>query len=114
MFAIVGTVIDLAASLMVFIALYQLVDDSNATLSGVLRGYKDTRAPMIFSLVGYWFLALPLGAALCFGWLGTKAYGVSGYWMGMTVGLAIVAICMGWRLASTSRNADRIRAFSTL
>jgi MATE family multidrug resistance protein len=107
-------VLELAATLMIFIALYQIVDDTNATMGGALRGYKDTRAPLVFSLVGYWFLALPLGAALCFGWLGTEPVGVVGYWIGMTVGLSIVASCVGWRLVSTSRDAARIRAFAGL
>jgi MATE family multidrug resistance protein len=97
---------------MVFIAVYQIVDDSQATVGGILRGYKDTRAPMVYSLVGYWFLALPLGAVLCFGWFDFEPMGVRGYWMGLTLGLAVVAILMGIRLISTSRNPDRIATFA--
>lgn len=107
-------VLELAASLMVFIALYQIIDDSQATMGGTLRGYKDTRAPMVFSLFGYWFLALPLGAALCFGWLGWDPMGVQGYWVGMTLGLAVVAVLMAMRLISTSRNPERIEAFAAI
>jgi MATE family multidrug resistance protein len=107
-------VLELAASLMFFIAIYQLVDDSLATMGGTLRGYKDTRMPMVYSLVGFWFLALPLGAALCFGWLGRAPMGVSGYWLGMTFGLTAVAILTGIRLISTSRNRNRILAFSRI
>jgi len=107
-------VLELAASLMVFIAVYQIVDDSQATIGGTLRGYKDTRAPMFYSLLGYWFLALPLGAALCFGWFGFAPMGVQGYWMGMTLGLAVVAGLMGMRLISTSRNPERIQAFAAI
>lgn len=107
-------VLELAASLMLIIALYQLFDDSQATLGGALRGYKDTRAPLVYTLVGYWLLALPLGAALCFGWLGTRPLGVSGYWLGMTAGLGIVAACIGLRLVATSRNPDRIRSFAAI
>jgi len=107
-----NAVLELAASLMVFIAIYQIVDDSQATVGGTLRGYKDTRAPMVYSLVGYWFLALPLGAVLCFGWLGFEPMGVRGYWVGLTLGLAVVAILMGIRLVSTSRNPDRIATFA--
>lgn len=107
-------VLELAASLMLVIALYQIFDDSQATLGGALRGYKDTRAPMLYTLIGYWLLALPLGAALCFGWLGTEPFGVRGYWIGMTAGLGIVAACIGMRLLSTSRNADRIRQLAAI
>ncbi len=107
-------VLELAASLMFFIALYQIVDDTAATMGGALRGYKDTRAPMLYSLLGFWFLALPLGAVLCFGWAGLEPMGVAGYWAGMTLGLAVVAGCIGWRLISTSRNPARISAFADL
>jgi MATE family multidrug resistance protein len=99
----------LAATLLLFIAVYQIVDDTQATIVGALRGYKDTRAPMLFSLVGYWAIAMPLGAALGFGWLGYEPWGVYGFWAGMTIGLTIVAVCVGWRLLITSRSDRRIR-----
>jgi MATE family multidrug resistance protein len=102
-------VLALAATLLLFIAVYQIVDDTQATIVGALRGYKDTRAPMLFSLVGYWAIAMPLGAALGFGWLGTEPWGVYGFWAGMTIGLTIVAVCVGWRLLITSRSDSRIR-----
>ena len=107
----------LAATLMLFIAVYQLVDDTLATMGGTLRGYKDTRMPMVYSLVGFWLLAMPLGAALCFGWfgfLGWQPMGVPGYWAGMTLGLTVVALLTGLRLISTSRNTDRILAFARI
>ena len=61
-------VTSVAATLMVVIAVYQVFDDTQGTMAGALRGYKDTRWPMVYSLVGYWLLALPLGMALGFGW----------------------------------------------
>jgi MATE family multidrug resistance protein len=107
-------VLNLAASLLIFIALYQLFDDTQATMAGSLRGYKDTRAPLVFSLVGYWVLGLPLGAAFGFGWFGLAAQGVAGFWLGMTIGLALVAVCMGIRLRATSVNFERISTFARI
>ncbi len=102
----------IAANLLLFIAVYQLFDDTQATMAGALRGYKDTRMPMVYSLVGYWLLAVPLGTALGFG-IGERApLGVYGFWIGMTLGLAIVAMCMALRLWRTSHSADRILAFA--
>ena len=97
-----------AANLLIFIAVYQIFDDTNATMVGALRGYKDTRVPMLISLVGYWFIALPLGVALARGWLGLPAVGVYGYWSGLTFGLFLVAVCMAGRLLRTSRDLARI------
>jgi len=106
-------VIELAATLLLFIAVYQLVDDSQAVTIGALRGYKDTRVPMYFGLVGYWFIALPLGYALAEGLLlPGLAPGVYGYWSGMTIGLAIVAVCVGLRLWHLSGNSRKILQFA--
>jgi MATE family multidrug resistance protein len=106
-------VIDLAATLLLFIAVYQLVDDSQAVTIGALRGYKDTRVPMYFGLVGYWFIALPLGYALAEGLLlPGLAPGVYGYWTGMTFGLSIVAVCVGLRLWHLSGNSHKIMHFA--
>ncbi len=102
-------VIGIATKLMIFIALYQIVDDTIATMEGTLRGYKDTRVPMVFSLVGYWIVALPLGHVLAIGWFGPPAMGVYGYWTGMTIGMLLVAICLGIRLRRTSTDSALIR-----
>ncbi len=102
-------VIRIAANLMIFIALYQIVDDTMATMEGTLRGYKDTRVPMIFSLVGYWLVGLPVGHILALGWFGLPAIGVYGYWTGMTIGMLLVAICLWVRLRRTSRDDALIR-----
>ena len=98
----------IAANLIIFIAIYQIFDDANATMAGALRGYKDTRVPMIISLIGYWLIALPLGALLAGGTLGLSGTGVYGYWAGMTFGIALVAVAMGLRLRRTSGDAELI------
>ena len=105
-------VIQLAASLLVIIAVYQLVDDTQAVMIGSLRGYKDTTMPMVFSLVGFWILALPLGYLLATGAMTAEPLGVFGYWLGITAGLAIVAVMMSFRLRSLSADPDKIRRFS--
>ena len=99
----------LAAALLLLVAIYQVFDDTQGTMAGTLRGYKDTRAPMIYSLLGYWAFALPLGAALGFGLWGLPALGVFGFWLALAGGLAGVAAAMGARLYNTSRDPARIR-----
>ena len=102
----------LAATLIFVIAFYQVFDDTQGTMAGALRGYKDTRAPMVYSLLGYWALALPLGWAMGFGALGLPNWGVFGFWIALSAGLAAVAVAMGVRLYRTSRNPDRIARLS--
>lgn len=103
-----ATVIPMALGLVVFVAIYQIVDDANAVAIGALRGYKDTRAPMVFGLIGFWLLALPLGQGLALGQFGLPTMGVYGYWAGLAAGLFLVAALSCWRLWRTSMDADRI------
>ncbi len=101
-------VIEMAATLLILIAVYQLVDDTQAVMIGSLRGYKDTTMPMVFSLVGYWVLALPLGYVLATGLLTGDTLGVYGYWLGITAGLAVVAIMVATRLWRMSADPVKI------
>ncbi|XOV85193.1 MAG: MATE family efflux transporter [bacterium] len=102
-------VIQIAVTLLLFIAVYQIVDDSQAVTIGALRGYKDTQVPMYISLVGYWFIAVPLGWALSEGHLlAGLAPGVYGYWTALTIGLSLVAISVGLRLWYLSGNDRKI------
>jgi MATE family multidrug resistance protein len=106
-------VIGIATTLMLFIAVYQIVDDSQGVVIGALRGYKDTRVPMMYALVGYWFIALPTGHLLAIGTFG-PALGLYGYWVGLTIGLAIVAVCVTIRLRHISGNDTKILHLATL
>ena len=101
-----------AVVLLLFIAVYQIVDDTQAVLVSALRGYKDTAVPMVISLISYWLLALPLGYALAEGLLGNAPLGVYGYWTGLTLSLAVVAVGAGLRLRYISNDYLRIRQLS--
>ena len=105
-------VISIAVNLMLFIAVYQLFDDTQAVAVGALRGYKDTIVPATLELIGYWLIALPIGHAIAIGWGPFAARGVYGYWAGLTIGLFIVAIANGVRLWQTSHNDGRVRQFA--
>ncbi len=105
------SVLALAASLMLFIAVYQFFDNSQATAIGALRGYKDTRIPMIITLVGYWMVGLPLGCTLGFGWI-FEPMGIYGFWIGLMAGLMTVAVSVCFRLWWLSAQHDVIRELS--
>jgi MATE family multidrug resistance protein len=83
-------VADIAVSYLMLAGLFQLVDAAQAVGSGMLRGLGDTRVPMIFAGIGYWGIGLPLGAAL--GFLAhLQGFGI---WIGLSTGLAVVAVLM--------------------
>jgi MATE family multidrug resistance protein len=83
-------VVELATSFLTFAALFQTADGAQAVCSGMLRGLHDTRVPMLFALAGYWGIGLPLGIILAF----PLGLGGKGIWIGLALGLAVVAILM--------------------
>ncbi|MDE0242005.1 MAG: MATE family efflux transporter [bacterium] len=101
-------VVQLAAGLLLLGALFQVFDGPQATVMGTLRGYKDTRGPMVIAFVAYWLFGLPVGATLCFGLWSIPGIGVRGMWWGLVVGLAVVACALFARLARISRDPVRV------
>ena len=92
-------VIEMAASMLVVAAAFQIFDGIQVVSFGVLRGAGDVRLPALANAVGYWAIGLPLGAWLAF----RTDWGVAGIWVGLTVGLASVAGLLMLRLRQTAR-----------
>jgi MATE family multidrug resistance protein len=85
--------------LLAIAAAFQLFDGAQAITTGILRGAGDTRTPMVANVVGHWVVGLPVGYLLCF----TRGWGVSGLWVGFSVGLVLVSIALTAAWARTSR-----------
>lgn len=84
------SVIAMTAMLIPIAGVFQVFDGIQVVAIGVLRGFGDTRTPLIVSLVGYWGVALPVSA-----WLGfSHGLGPRGLWWGLVAGLAIVALVL--------------------
>ncbi|MEZ5559481.1 MAG: MATE family efflux transporter [Pseudomonadales bacterium] len=102
-------VLALAGELIVFVALFQLVDDTQVVAMGALRGFKDTRVPMLVALFAYWVVGLPVGVVLGFDLVGVPVLaGVRGFWVGLSVGLAVAALILVGRFAWLSRRDELI------
>jgi MATE family multidrug resistance protein len=97
----------LAATLLVVAGLFQLADGVQAVAAGALRGLKDTAVPMALAGFGYWVAGLPLGLALAF----TLGLGPLGLWIGLAVGLFLVAglMLLRWMQLSAPRGIMRRR-----
>lgn len=87
-------IIELASSLLIIAALFQLFDGMQVTVLGVLRGLEDSKVPTIITLIGYWVIALPLAYFLAFK-VGLETVGI---WIGLLVSLMVVAGGLFWRL----------------
>ncbi|RGP55458.1 MATE family efflux transporter [Pseudomonas abyssi] len=96
-------VISLAASLLALAALYQFSDAVQVACAGALRGFQDTRLPMLLTMIAYWLIGLPAGCILGLtDWLG-PARGPAGFWLGLIVGLSSAALFLGLRLRAVGR-----------
>jgi MATE family multidrug resistance protein len=83
-------VIEIGVTLLVIASAFQLFDGTQAVATGILRGLGETRIPMVTNVIGHWVLGLPVGYALCF----VYGWGVSGLWIGLSIGLIFVSIVL--------------------
>jgi MATE family multidrug resistance protein len=81
-------VVSTAVALLAVAAAFQLFDGLQVVATGALRGFGDTRTPMLANLAGHWLLGLPIGALLCY----RAGWGVFGLWTGLCIGL--IAVCL--------------------
>lgn len=88
-----AAVANLAAQLILYAAIFQLSDGIQAVANGALRGLKDTRVPMLITLVAYWGVGMPTGYLLAF----KGGHGAHGMWIGLIAGLSVAAILLPWR-----------------
>jgi MATE family multidrug resistance protein len=84
---------DIAVSLLFVAAIFQVSDGLSIGGAGALRGMKDTRVPMLFCLVAYWCIGLPLAY-----WLGIGlGLGPRWVWVGFVAGLTTAAFLLNAR-----------------
>ncbi|MFT3674991.1 MAG: MATE family efflux transporter [Chitinophagaceae bacterium] len=81
-------VIGLASTLLLFAALFQISDSTQAIGAGLLRGIKDVKTPTILIAIAYWVIGLPLGYTLAFGF----DMGAQGMWVGLIAGLSFASV----------------------
>lgn len=82
-----ATVVELAAWLLLFAAVFQISDSTQAISAGLLRGIKDVKVPTILITVAYWAIGIPLGCLLAFYF----DMGASGIWLGLIAGLTFAS-----------------------
>lgn len=90
----------LAAQFLIFAIFYQISDAAQASLLGVLRGYKDVQMPFLIAFVSYWIVGLPSGYLLS-AYTGMGAYG---FWTGIIIGLTVAAVGFMLRLMRIQKN----------
>ncbi|MDE2234239.1 MAG: MATE family efflux transporter [Gammaproteobacteria bacterium] len=96
----------IAVGLLYIGAVFQLSDGLQTSAAGALRGYKDTRMPMLITIVAYWLVGFPLA------WLfGVPLHlGPQMIWVGFIAGLTVAAVLLMRRFMLLSRSPSRTAA----
>ena len=99
-------VTSIAISLLLMAAIFQVADGIQVGAAGALRGYKDTRWPMIMTTFAYWVIAFPLA------YLAAVTYRMEPRftWAGFVAGLTLAAVLLGFRFFLISRKPRRLVA----
>ncbi|EGZ44387.1 MATE family efflux transporter [Neisseria wadsworthii] len=100
-------VLAIATQVLLFAAVFQLVDFTQCIASYALRGYKVTKAPMVVHAIAFWGLGLLPGYILA----DAAGMGIYGYWTALVLSLSVAAFVLVWLLEKHSRQmALRSRA----
>jgi len=93
-------VVSLAAYLLIFAAIFQISDATQAVSVGLLRGAKDVKIPTLLVGVAYWVVGLPIGYLLAFKF----EMGAPGIWTGLIIGLSLVSVLLSSRFLNLKKH----------
>ncbi len=86
-YGLTGHTVDVAVSLLMLAAVFQLADGVQVVAMNLLRGIKDVQIASGIAIFAYWCISLPLGY-----FLGIVMHGdAAGVWWGFTTGLFVAA-----------------------
>lgn len=81
-------VVEIASSLLVIAALFQISDSTQVVFLGALRGLQDVKIPTLITFFAYWIIGFPVSYFLG----DASKYGSSGIWIGLLAGLTASSI----------------------
>lgn len=94
-----ANVVFLAIGFLKIAGMFQIFDGLQVSASGALRGLKDTRIPMIITLIAYWFIGIGSSLLLAF----IFQLGGRGLWLGLVFGLAVAGFLLSRRFNQLTR-----------
>ena len=95
---------NMAVSLLFMAAIFQISDGLQVSGSGALRGLKDTKVPMVITVVAYWVIGMPLGYTLGV----TLEGGPRAMWIGFIFGLTAAAVLLNSRFHFATKRLQRL------
>ncbi len=103
-------VIEIASTLILFAAIFQISDSTQGVSAGLLRGIKDVKIPTLYIFIAYWVIGLPVGSLLTFYY----EWDARGIWVGFTAGLTISALLLSRRfyVITKTKNLKRLKRYN--
>jgi MATE family multidrug resistance protein len=98
-----NSIVLISSSLLIFAPIFIISDAILVWAAQSLRGFEDTRVPMLFQISAYWLLGFPLAYSLGRTEFWGKAYGIYGFWSGLFFGVAFCGLLMAWRLVRKTK-----------
>ena len=96
-------IIATASALLVYCAIYQIADATQALMGGLLRGCHDTTIITWSNLTSYWLIGFPLACILIRTDLIVPAMGPAGAWMSFIIALTLAAVILTCRFLHTRK-----------
>lgn len=93
------SVSQIAISLLLMAAIFQVADGIQIGAAGALRGYKDTKMPMLINTFSYWVLGFPLAYMATITYRAPPSY----IWGGFVLGLSVAAVLLTIRFNGLSK-----------
>ncbi len=86
-------VVSVSTTLLIYAAIFQISDSTQAIGVGLCRGIKDVIRPTVYVAIAYWVIGIPIGYLLAFNY----KMGAAGIWIGLVVGLSVSSILLNHR-----------------
>jgi len=83
-------IVSIASWLLLLGATFFIADGVQTAMAGSLRGLNDTKLPMLFALISFWVI----GFGALYGLAFPLKLGVTGVWIGFTIGLIVYCILL--------------------
>jgi MATE family multidrug resistance protein len=99
-------VMALASLLILYAAVFQISDSTQAIGAGLLRGIKDVKMPTVLIAIAYWVIGLPIGYLLGI----VFNLGAPGMWMGLILGLSFASLFLFLRFMKMHRKNKALTA----
>lgn len=98
------TMISEASGFLSIVGVLLFVESIRLVSLGSLRGLKDTKFPLIASIIGFWAIAFPLAYLFSFKY----KFGGEGIWWALVIGLFVAALILLVRLCRLAKHIDLV------